>query len=79
LNLVVASIALCNTAYLERAVSTLRERGQAITDDLLAHLSPLGWEHINLTRDYVWESAIRKRHRPLRQRRLPIGRDDEGP
>ena len=21
---------------------------------LLAHLSPLGWEHVNLTGDYVW-------------------------
>ena len=21
---------------------------------LLAHLSPLGWEHINLTGDYIW-------------------------
>ena len=22
----------------------------------LAHLSPLGWEHINLTGDYYWET-----------------------
>ena len=21
---------------------------------LLAHLSPLGWEHVNLTGDYIW-------------------------
>ena len=21
---------------------------------MLAHLSPLGWEHVNLTGDYVW-------------------------
>jgi hypothetical protein len=26
------------------------------TDHWLAHLSPLGWEHVNLTGDYVWES-----------------------
>jgi Tn3 transposase DDE domain len=25
-----------------------------VPDHLLAHLSPLGWEHINLTGDYVW-------------------------
>ena len=79
LNLVVASIVLWNTVYLERAVSTLRERGQAISDDLLAHLSPLGWEHINLTGDYVWMPGGGEKHRPLRQLRLPIGRDDEGP
>ena len=23
-----------------------------------AHLSPLGWEHINLTGDYVWSSNL---------------------
>ncbi|MBF5066105.1 transposase, partial [Salmonella enterica subsp. enterica serovar Istanbul] len=22
----------------------------------LSHLSPLGWEHINLTGDYIWKS-----------------------
>jgi hypothetical protein len=79
LNLVVAAIVLWNTVYIERAVKSLRERGQAISDDLLAHLSPLGWEHINLTGDYVWKPGGRQRHRPLRQFRLPIGRDDPGP
>ena len=28
-----------------------------VPDSLLAHLSPLGWEHVNLTGDYVWDSA----------------------
>jgi hypothetical protein len=28
-------------------------RGAAISDDLLAHVAPLGWEHIGLTGDYV--------------------------
>ncbi len=37
---------------------------------LLAHLSPLGWEHVNLTGDYVWAPAdgaeeTRDRLRPL--------------
>jgi TnpA family transposase len=54
LNLVVAAIVLWNTVYLERVVAALRRRGQAVSDELLAHLSPLGWEHINLTGDYVW-------------------------
>jgi Tn3 transposase DDE domain len=62
LNLVVAAIVLWNTVYLERVVAALRRRGQAVADDLLAHLSPLGWEHINLTGDYVWnlESSPQK-------------------
>jgi hypothetical protein len=38
-------------------VAALRRRGQAIPDELLAHLSPLGWEHINLTGDYVWNPS----------------------
>jgi TnpA family transposase len=53
LNLLVTAIILWNTRYLERAVATLRET-EDVPDQLLAHLSPLGWEHVNLTGDYVW-------------------------
>ena len=53
LNLLVTAIILWNTRYLERAVSTLRAV-EDVPDQLLAHLSPLGWEHVNLTGDYVW-------------------------
>ncbi len=53
LNLLVTAIILWNTRYLEHAVAT-RRRVEDIPDHLLAHLSPLGWEHINLTGDYVW-------------------------
>jgi TnpA family transposase len=79
LNLVVAAIVLWNTVYLERSVKALRERGEVIPDDLVAHLSPLGWEHINLTGDYVWKPGTGTRRRPLRQLRLPIGADEPGP
>lgn len=63
-----AAIVLWNTVYLERVVAALRRRGQAMADDLLAHLSPFGWEHINLTGDYVWNpmsSPQRGQFRPL--------------
>ena len=40
--------------YLERAIQALRDSGQNIDEDLLPHCSPLGWEHINLTGDYLW-------------------------
>src|ERR1700729_4361640 len=33
---------------------TLRQAAVDVPDELLAHLSPLGWEHVNLTGDYVW-------------------------
>ena len=53
LNLLVTAIILWNTRYLERAVADLRQ-GEDVPDQLFAHLSALGWEHVNLTGDYVW-------------------------
>ena len=43
--------------YLERATNALREHGTELNNDLLQYLSPLGWEHINLTGDYVWRGV----------------------
>ena len=54
LALVTAAIALWNTVYLDRALDALRRRGETIPDTLLAHLAPVGWQHINLTGDYLW-------------------------
>lgn len=74
LNLVVAAIVLWNTVYLERAIEVLRESGQEVDEQLLKHLSPLGWEHINLTGDYVWKQhryVKRGQLRPLRMYRNP--------
>jgi len=69
LNLVTAAIMLWNTVYLERATKALNIHGQAVDDALLQYLSPLGWEHINLTGDYLWRSSARigaGKFRPLR-------------
>jgi hypothetical protein len=69
LNLVTAAIVLWNTVYLERAANTLRNNGQAIDDNLRQYLSPLGWEYINLTCDYVWHNNAKigaGKFRPLR-------------
>ena len=57
LNLVTAAIILWNTVYLERATHALRAHGQEVDDSLPQHLSPLGWEHINLTGDYIWRQS----------------------
>ena len=54
LSLITAAIVHWNTVYLDRAVRQLRTQGMTIPDDLLAHVAPLGWEHIGLTGDYVW-------------------------
>ena len=69
LTLLTSAIVLWNTVYLERAVAALRNKGEAIDDSLLQYLSPLGWEHINLTGDYVWKKSSKikdGKFRPLR-------------
>ena len=69
LNLVVSAIVLWNTVYLERAVQALRDSGKNVDDKLLPHLSPLSWEHINLTGDYIWRQSRQVeqgKFRPLR-------------
>ncbi len=58
LNLVTAAIILFNCRYLDRAVSELGSRGVKIDPALLSQLSPLGWDRINLTGDYVWSDGI---------------------
>jgi hypothetical protein len=68
---VVAAIILWNTVYLERAIQSLRDLGKNIDETLLPHLSPLGWEHINLTGDYIWQQnkqVDQGKFRPLRMR-----------
>ena len=70
LNLAVAAIILWNTVYLGRAVDELRSRGEIIPDDLLAHVAPLGWEHIAFNGDYVWpDQSLTNGFRPLRNPR----------
>ncbi|MFZ2219456.1 MAG: Tn3 family transposase, partial [Rhodoferax sp.] len=69
LNLVTAAVVLWNTVYLERAAHALRGNGHAVDEALLQYLSPLGWEHINLTGDYLWRSSAKigaGKFRPLR-------------
>jgi TnpA family transposase len=69
LNLVTAAIVLWNTVYLERVTAALKGHGQPVDAELLQYLSPLGWEHINLTGDYVWRSSAKVgagKFRPLR-------------
>ena len=71
LNLLTAAIVLWNTVYLGRVIKALEESGNPVDPALLQYLSPLGWEHINLTGDYIWQSNISKtgkgEFRPLRQ------------
>jgi TnpA family transposase len=73
LNLVTAAIVLWNTVYLERATQALSSKEPSMDADLCQYLSPLGWEHINLTGDYLWRQnrQVKKGDfRPLRTLRV---------
>lgn len=52
LHLLMAAIAAWNTVYLTEAVATVRKRGEEVPEATLAHIAPLGWEHISLTGNY---------------------------
>ena len=53
-----AAIVHWNTVSLDRAVRKMRAQSTTVPDDLLAHVAPLGWEHIGLTGDYVWTAPV---------------------
>lgn len=71
LNLVVSAIVHWNTVYLARVVDSLKDKGRKVPDNLLKHVSPLTWEHINLTGIYSWqtEPSDPEIFRPLREER----------
>lgn len=74
LNLLTAAIVLWNTVYLDRTITNLNSDGPTTDPDLLRFLSPLGWEHINLTGDYTWPHANHikpGKYRPLRRSGKP--------
>jgi TnpA family transposase len=68
LNLAVSAIILWNTVYLSRVVESLRAEGHDLPDDVIRHISPQIWEHINLTGIYDWmrEPQPEGIFRPLR-------------
>jgi len=53
---------------MERAVEHLRANSIDAPGDLLGHVAPLGWSHISLTGDYLWEQStiFADEFRPLR-------------
>jgi len=54
LTLVTSAIVLWNTVYMERATEALNRENKELNAEWYQYLSPLGWEHINLTGDYIW-------------------------
>jgi TnpA family transposase len=52
LHLLMAAITAWNTIYLTEAFATLRRQDEEIAETTVAHIAPLGWEHINLIGKY---------------------------
>jgi TnpA family transposase len=67
LNLVIAAIVYWNSTYLADAIQHLRARGETVPDALLAHTSPLTWEHIGFSGNFLWDraAATAGQRRPL--------------
>jgi TnpA family transposase len=69
LGLVVNAIVLWNTRYMDAALQHLRESGVEVLTEHVAHLSPLGFDHINLVGRYHFglpDAVLRGALRPLR-------------
>jgi TnpA family transposase len=55
LNLLAAIIIYWNTKHLGQAVAARSRANLDCPQELLAHISPLGWAHILLTGEYRWK------------------------
>ena len=58
LNLLAAIIIYWNTNHLGHAAARRKRAGSNTPEDLLAHISPLGWAHILLTGEYRWRKLV---------------------
>jgi TnpA family transposase len=68
LNLVIAAIVYRNSTYLSDAIDHLRRQRQDLPAGLFAaRTSPLTWEHIGFSGDFLWDraAATAGQHRPL--------------
>lgn len=68
LNLIINAINIWNTLYLEKAINYKESIGEYINYNLISHISPLGWEHINMLGEYTFnlnELESTELYRPL--------------
>ncbi|HAQ5360466.1 TPA: Tn3 family transposase [Enterococcus faecium] len=59
LNIIINAISIWNTLHLTTAVEYKKRTG-SFNEDLLHHMSPLGWEHINLLGEYHFNGSVAK-------------------
>lgn len=54
LNILINAISVWNTVYLTEATKVMSEKG-ILQDQMIKHISPLGWEHINFLGEYNFD------------------------
>ena len=54
LNILINAISIWNTTYLQKAIDHLKQN-YSFDENLLKHISPLRWEHINLLGEYNFD------------------------
>jgi TnpA family transposase len=54
LNIIINAISIWNTVYLTKAIEYKKKKG-FMQEELLHHISPLGWEHINFLGEYKFK------------------------
>jgi hypothetical protein len=54
LNILINAISVWNTVYLTQATE-FRKSNKQLNEELLKHISPLGWEHINFLGEYKFD------------------------
>jgi len=73
LNILINAISVWNTVYLQKAIDYLKSEND-FDENLLKHISPLGWEHINFLGEYSLNMKnIPKQNefRPLNVKQIP--------
>lgn len=69
LTLLCAAIVYWNAVDLGDLYRSMQGRNLPLDANLLMHVSPIAWEHINLTGDYIWPkefvTGIRGGHNPF--------------
>jgi hypothetical protein len=64
---VIAAIVYWNSTYLADTIDHMHHQGDVVPPELLAHTSPLTWEHIGFSGDFLWDraAATAGQRRPL--------------
>lgn len=58
LTIVTAAIVYWNTLCLDEIFGSMQADGKTLDPTLVPHVSPLAWDHINLTGDYIWPQNV---------------------